>query len=65
MKKQTEKEKIKRKIINIIRERQAELCNELKRKFTDGVLFENDLKNFYDIMEELEVIKTRLWNYIK
>lgn len=63
----TEKERIKRKMVKIVRERQAELCDEMKRKFTDGIYinFDEEFGEMSGKIKELEVIKIRLWEYIK
>lgn len=57
----------RRKAVNIVNERQEELSEELTRHFREKSNFQTEkkLSETFLILEELEAIKERLWNYGK
>ena len=59
-------EKFKRKYMRLVDNRICELLDEIKRNFLEHNNLE-DFSNRFDIninlIQELKVIKTRIWNY--
>ena len=51
------------KAVRIVNEREAEILEQLKERVEKNLLLDGDLNNFFKILEELEVIKVRLWKY--
>ncbi len=60
-----QEEKFKRRALRVINERVGELLDEIKREFQlnleDSGIF--NFKEQFEIIKELEIIKTRIWRY--
>ena len=58
-----QEEKFKRRALRIINERIGELLDDLNRQFQSNLEGIFNFEGKFEIIKELEIIKTRIWRY--